>query len=86
MAPKEKSKKQTTEESIVTPTQLDLDHIPIVDSLFKVAEAMCEFDFYELHLWLKQNYLDQQDLIRFWESMSPFYSFPKTHEFPDLIS
>ncbi|MCY6488474.1 hypothetical protein, partial [Actinobacillus pleuropneumoniae] len=41
---------------------------------------------YELHLWLKQNYLNKQDPIRSWESLLPFYSFPKTHEFPGLIS
>lgn len=86
MAPKENSKKKAIEESTVTPTQLELDHIPIVDSIFKVVEAKCEFYFYELHLWLKQNYLNQQGPIRFWESLLPFYRFPKTHEFPNLIS
>jgi len=86
MVPKAKTKKQSIEESIATPTQLDLDHIPLVNSLFKFVEAKYEFDFHELHLWLKYNYLDQQDPIRFWESLLPFYSFPKTHEFPDLIT
>ena len=86
MAPKTKTKKQSVEESTSTPTQLDLDHIMLVDSIFKVPEAKCEFDFYELHLWIKQNYLDKQDPIKFWESLLPFFSFPRTNEIPDLIT
>ena len=86
VAPKEKTKNQSAEESIATPTRLNLDHILLVDSLFKIAEAKCEFDFYELHLSLKQNYLEKQDPIRFWESLIPFFCFPKTHEFPNLIT
>lgn len=58
MAPKGKAKKKSVEERATTPTQFDLDHVPLVESVFKIAEAKCEFDFYELHLWLKQHYLD----------------------------
>ena len=35
-----------------------------------------EFDLFELNLLLKQNYLDQLDDIRLWESLFPMFMFP----------
>lgn len=68
MAPKGKSQKTVNEEnSFATP--INLDHLPLAEYLFKVVDCQCEFDFYELHLWLKQNYIDKEDPIRFWETL-----------------
>jgi len=86
MGQKGKSKKHNIEESVATTTLVDLDHVPLVDSLFKIVDAKYKFDFHELHLWLKQRYLDQQDPIKFSESLFPFFNFPKTHDFLDLIT
>lgn len=43
-------------------------------------------DFHEFHLWLKHKCVDKEDTIRFWETLFPLYSLPKTHHFPDLIT
>jgi len=55
MAPKDKTQK-TVEEGNPSTALLDLDHLPLVDFLFKVTDCECDFDFHELHLWLKQKY------------------------------
>ena len=85
MAPKEKIQK-TVEEGNPSTVSLDMDHIPLVDSLFNINDCECEFDFYELHSQLKLKYTDQEDSIRFLETLLPLFSFPKTHQFPGLIS
>ena len=61
MAPKGKSV-DAFENPMVPPT-IDLDHVPLEDEDYKVAETKCEFDLFELHCWLKDNYLDQSDEI-----------------------
>lgn len=42
---------------------LDLDQMPLANQYFKIADAEYEFDLFELHHWLKKNYLVQQDNI-----------------------
>jgi len=85
MVPKDKSQKIVEEENpSVIP--IYLDHLPLVDSLFKVIDCECEFDFHEFNLWLKQKYIDKEDPIRLWETLLPLFSLPKTHHFPDLIT
>lgn len=60
--------------------------MPLVNSLFKINDCECEFDFYELHSWLKLKYTDKEDSIHLWETLLPLFSFPKTHQFSSLIS
>ena len=76
MAPKGKIINPTFEENPPTSTSIDLDHVPLADSYYKIADREWEFEFHELHLWLKQKYLDQQDEIKLWESIFPLFSFP----------
>lgn len=52
MAPKVKTQK-TVKEGNPSIALLDLDHLPLVESLFKVTDCESEFDFHELHFWLK---------------------------------
>lgn len=85
MAPKGKSRKPTSDENPPTSTPVNLDHVPLVDSYYKIADTECEFEFHELHLWLEQKYLEQQDEIKLWESLLPLFSFHQTHDFPDLV-
>jgi hypothetical protein len=79
MAPKAKSTDKY--KNPILPPPLDLDHIPLVDKDFKITELRCEFDFFELHSWLKDIFLDQSDEIGLWESNLPPYMFPQTHHF-----
>jgi hypothetical protein len=61
MAPKSKSSE--TVENPFLPPPVDLDRIPLADKDYLIAEPKCEFDFFELHFWLKDVFLDQSDEI-----------------------
>ena len=82
MAPKAKS--TDTSENPILPPPVDLDHIPLVDKDYKITKPRCEFDFFELHSWLKDVFLDQSDEIGLWESNLPLYMFSQTHNFPEF--
>jgi hypothetical protein len=82
MAPKAKSAE--TSENLILPPHVDLDHIPLEDKDYNIAEPKCEFDFFELHFWLKYIFLDQTDEIGIWESNLPLYMFPQTFHFPEF--
>ena len=83
MAPKGKS--FDTSGNPMVPPPIDLDHIPMEDKDYKVADPKCEFDLFELHCWLKDNFLDQSDEIGLWESNLPLYMFPQTYPFPKFV-
>jgi hypothetical protein len=83
MAPKGKS--VDTSENPMIPPPIDLDHIPLADRDYKIAEPKCEFNFFELHCWLKDIFLDQSDEIGLWESNLPLYMFPQTYPFPEFV-
>jgi hypothetical protein len=51
MAPKEKSTDMS--ENPILPPPVNLDHIPLEDKDYNITEPKCEFDFFELHFWLK---------------------------------
>jgi hypothetical protein len=82
MAPKSKSTE--TSENLILPPHVDLDHIPLEHKDYKIIEPKCEFDFFELHFWLRYIFLDQSDEIGLWESNFPLYMFPQTFHFPEL--
>jgi hypothetical protein len=73
MAPK--SKATETEENTFLPPPIVLDHISLAEKDYLIVEPKCEFNFFELHFWLKDIFLDQSDEIRLWESNLPFYLF-----------
>jgi hypothetical protein len=52
------------------------------DKDYNITELKCEFDFFELHFWLKDIFMDQSDKIGLWESNFPLYMFPQTFHFP----
>jgi hypothetical protein len=80
-----KVKPADTSENPMIPPPIDLDHIPLADRDYKVTELRCEFDFFELHSWLKEIFLDQSNEIGLWESNFPLYMFPQTHHFPEFV-
>jgi hypothetical protein len=82
MAPKSKSSE--IEENPFLPPPVDLDRIPLADKDYLIAEPKCEFDFFELHFWLRDIFLDQSDEIGLWESNLPLYLFPQTYHFPEF--
>jgi hypothetical protein len=61
MAPKSKSSK--TVENPFLPPPIDLDRVPLYDKDYLIVEPKCEFDFFELHFWLKDGFMDQSDEI-----------------------
>jgi len=64
MAPKAKIQK-TAEEGNPSTISLVLDHMPLVESPFKINDCECEFNFYELHSWLKLKYANTEYPIHF---------------------
>ena len=81
MAPKSKSVE--TFENLFLPPPVDLDHIPLAYKDYKITQK-CEFEFFELHFWLKYIFLDHSDEIGLWESNFPLYMFPRTFHFPEF--
>jgi hypothetical protein len=61
MAPK--SKQAEGEENPFLPPPVDLDRIPLVDKDHLITDTKCDFDFADLHSWLKEVFLDQSDEI-----------------------
>jgi hypothetical protein len=61
MAPKNRS--VDTSENPMISLLINLDHIPLEDIDYKIVEPKCEFDFFKLHYWLKDIFLDQSDKI-----------------------
>jgi len=77
-----KSKQAKEEENLFLLPPVDLDRIPLVNKDRLIADTKCDFDFANLHSWLKEVFLDQSDEIGLWESNLPLYLFPQIHPFP----
>ena len=71
-----KSKQLEVEENPFLPPPVDLDRIPLVEKDHLIIDIRCEFNFANLHSWLKDVFLDQSDEIGLWESNLPLYLFP----------
>jgi hypothetical protein len=84
MAPKDKY--GDTFKNLILPPPFNLDHIPLTNKDYKVIEPRCEFDFFELHSWIKDIFLNQSDEIGLWESNFPLYISPQTHHFLNFLS
>ena len=65
---------------------IDINHVPLSDHFFQITGTEWEFELYELHIWLKQKYLDKQDEVKLLETLLPLYTFPQTLEFHDLVT
>jgi hypothetical protein len=76
-----KSKSSETIENPFLPPPIDLDPIPLANKDYLIAKLKCEFNFFELHFWLKNVFLGQSNKIGLWESNIPLYLFPHTHHF-----
>jgi len=64
---------------------VDLDHIPLVDKYFKIHETIFEFDLFDIYCWWEDKFVEETDDIGLWDTTFPFYIFPKTHSYPELI-
>jgi hypothetical protein len=62
MAPK--SKQAKGEENIFLPPPIDLYRIPLVDKDLLIIDTKFDFDFVDLHSWLKEVFLNQSNEIR----------------------
>jgi len=74
MAPKSKSTEMYGSPFLSPP--VDLECVPLEDKDYKIIDPKCEFNFFELHFWLKDIFLDQSDEIELSESNFPLYMFP----------
>lgn len=67
-----------------TTSQLDLDHLPLVDRDFQIKDT----NAYEVllnHCLSREIYLDHSDGNGLWESNFPKYQFPQVHVFPEIV-
>ena len=64
---------------------VDLDHIPLVDRDFKIHEIISEFYLFDISCWWEDKFINGMDDIGLWDTNFPFYIFPKTHSYPELI-
>ena len=64
---------------------LDLDHIPLAHKDFKIHETLSEFYLFDIYCWWEDKFVEKMDDIGLWDTTLPFYNFPKTHSFPELI-
>jgi hypothetical protein len=69
------------EENPFLPPPVDMEKIPLVDKDRLTSDTICDFDFLDLHSWLREVFLDQSDEIGLWESNFPLYLFPQIHHF-----
>jgi hypothetical protein len=72
------------EENPFLPSPVDLEKIRLVDKDRLIVDTKCEFDFLNLHSWLREVFLDQGDEIGLWESNFPLHLFPQIHHFPEF--
>jgi hypothetical protein len=79
-----KSKYSEIVENFFLPPPVDLDRTPLAYKDYLIVEPKCKFDFFKLHLWLIDTFLDQSNEIGLWESNIPLYLFPQTYHFPDF--
>lgn len=49
-----KVKRKAIDSNTLIPLVLYFDKAPLIDTLYKVAETISEFDLYELHNWEKK--------------------------------
>ena len=67
------------------PPVVDVEHIPLADTDFKITDTVIEFNLLELHCWSQEKSLDQADEVFIWESNLPKYVIPHTYQCPEVI-
>ena len=68
---------------VVNPLQppiVDIEHTPLADVDYKIADPVVEFNLLDLHCWSYENSLDQVEEVQIWESNLPKYVVPLTHQ------
>ena len=58
------------------PPIVDIEHIPLADTDFKITNTFIEFNLLELHCWSQEKPIDQVDEVFIWESNLPKYVAP----------
>ena len=59
-------------------TQVDLDHIPLAESDYKIHVIESELDMFDVYYELKDKLLDEAKDISLWKTKLPYYIFPRT--------
>ena len=67
------------------PPVVDIEHTPLADVDYKIADPIVEFNLLDLHKWSFENSLDQVEEVQIWESNLPKYVVPVTHSCPNII-
>lgn len=73
-----------TQNPLIHP-QADFHHTPLVDKYFKIHESLSKFDLFEIYYWMEDQFIDQTDKIRLWDSHLPHYIFPQIHRAPEFF-
>ena len=59
---------------VVNPLQppiVDIEHTPLADVDYKIADPVIEFNLLDLHCWSLEKFLDREDEVHIWESNMP---------------
>ena len=73
---------------VVNPLQplvIDLEHIPLVDTDYKLADPIVEFNLLDIHNWCYEKSLDNEEEVHIWESHLPKYVVPLTYPCEEVI-
>ena len=79
-----KYKRSEVEENTFLPPPVDLDRIQLADKDYLISETKSNFNFFELHSWFKDTFINQSDEIGLWESSFPLYLLSQVHHFPEF--
>ena len=67
------------------PPVVDIEHIPLADTDYKIVDPIVEFNLLDIHNWCYEKSLDDQEEVHIWESNLPKYFVPLTHPCPKVI-
>ena len=51
----------------IQPPVVDIEHKPLADVDYKIADLVIEFNLLDLHCWSLEKSLDQVDEVQIWE-------------------
>ena len=73
---------------VVNPLQapvVDIEHIPLTDTEYKIADPIIEFNLLDIHNWCYEKSLDEHEEVHILESHLPKYVVPLTHPCQEII-
>ena len=67
------------------PPVVDIEHIPLADTSYKIADPIIEFNLLDINNWCLEKSLDDQEEVHIWEYHFPKYVVPLTHPCQEVI-